>query len=55
MPSILRWAYPLFARQSNHGTALDLAGKGIADTGSLAAAIDYAITMVHARSNGEPA
>ena len=46
---------PIIRTSVDHGTALDLAGKGIADTGSLAAAIDYAITMVHARSNGEPA
>lgn len=46
---------PIIRTSVDHGTALDLAGKGIADTGSLAAAIDSAITMVHARSNGEPA
>lgn len=46
---------PIIRTSVDHGTALDLAGKGIADTGSLAAAIDYAINMVHARSNGEPA
>ncbi|MDP1540940.1 MAG: 4-hydroxythreonine-4-phosphate dehydrogenase PdxA [Moraxellaceae bacterium] len=46
---------PIIRTSVDHGTALDLAGTGSADTGSLAAAIDYAITMVHARSNGEPA
>lgn len=35
-----------FVRTSvDHGTALDLAGSGTADTGSLASAIDYAIQM----------
>lgn len=46
---------PIIRTSVDHGTALDLAGTGSADTGSLAAAIEYAITMVHARSNGEPA
>lgn len=46
---------PIIRTSVDHGTALDLAGTGSADTGSLAAAIDYAITMAHARSNGEPA
>ncbi len=43
---------PIIRTSVDHGTALDLAGSGKADTGSLAAAIQQAIDMVHARSHG---
>lgn len=38
---------PIVRTSVDHGTALDLAGTGKADGGSLAAAIDYAIAMAH--------
>jgi len=37
---------PIIRTSVDHGTAFDLAGKGIADTGSLFAAIDLAIDLV---------
>jgi 4-hydroxythreonine-4-phosphate dehydrogenase len=37
---------PIIRTSVDHGTALDLAGTGTADTGSLATAIDYAINMI---------
>lgn len=45
---------PIVRTSVDHGTALDLAGKGGADTGSLAVAIDYAIAMSggHLPGNG---
>ncbi len=43
---------PIVRTSVDHGTALDLAGSGRADPGSLIAAIDLAIDMVRARSGG---
>ncbi len=40
---------PLIRTSVDHGTALDLAGSGRADTGSLRAAIELAAAFVHAR------
>lgn len=40
---------PIIRTSVDHGTALDLAGTGSADHGSLLTAIDYAQTMIHAR------
>ncbi|WP_041523956.1 4-hydroxythreonine-4-phosphate dehydrogenase PdxA [Gilvimarinus agarilyticus] len=40
---------PIIRTSVDHGTALDLAGSGSADHGSLLTAIDYAQTMIHAR------
>lgn len=40
---------PLVRTSVDHGTALDLAGTGRADLGSLKTALDYAVTMAHAR------
>lgn len=37
---------PIIRTSVDHGTALDLAGTGTADIGSLATAIDYAVNMV---------
>lgn len=37
---------PIIRTSVDHGTALDLAGTGTANTGSLSTAIDYAINMV---------
>jgi 4-hydroxythreonine-4-phosphate dehydrogenase len=36
---------PIIRTSVDHGTALDLAGTGTANQGSLATAIDYAISM----------
>jgi 4-hydroxythreonine-4-phosphate dehydrogenase len=36
---------PVIAATTAHGTAFDIAGQGIADPGSLAAALDYAIRL----------
>lgn len=41
---------PIIRTSVDHGTALDLAGSGRADTGSLLAAIELASEMVEARS-----
>jgi len=41
---------PMIRTSVDHGTALDLAGSGRADTGSLLAAIELASAMVNARS-----
>jgi len=38
---------PLIRTSVDHGTALDLAGTGKAEVGSLLAAIDAATEMVH--------
>ena len=38
---------PIIRTSVDHGTALDLAGTGMADPGSLYAAIDLAIELVH--------
>jgi 4-hydroxythreonine-4-phosphate dehydrogenase len=40
---------PIVRTSVDHGTALDLAGTGQADCGSLLAAIDTAVTMAHHR------
>ncbi len=40
---------PIIRTSVDHGTALDLAGTGLADTGSLHTAINYAIDMAKAR------
>lgn len=41
---------PIIRTSVDHGTALDLAGSGMADAGSLAAALDAAIAMAAASS-----
>jgi 4-hydroxythreonine-4-phosphate dehydrogenase len=43
---------PIIRTSVDHGTALDLAGTGRADCGSLIAAIDTAVTMARHRSQG---
>jgi 4-hydroxythreonine-4-phosphate dehydrogenase len=40
---------PLIRTSVDHGTALDLAGTGRADAGSMHAAIECALVMQHAR------
>src|SRR5690606_32785377 len=40
---------PIIRTSVDHGTALDLAGTGKADSGSLATALEYAGVMVRAR------
>ena len=40
---------PIIRTSVDHGTALDIAGKGIADIGSLLAAIELAIELAHSR------
>ncbi len=42
---------PIVRTSVDHGTALDLAGSGRADPGSLIAALTCALAMVHARTN----
>ena len=42
---------PIIRTSVDHGTALDLAGTGNADLGSLRTALSYALTMVEARNN----
>ena len=44
---------PIIRTSVDHGTALDLAGSGLADGGSLKTAIDYAIRMAKSRTNEE--
>ena len=44
---------PIIRTSVDHGTALELAGTGRADTGSLLAAIDAAMTMIQ-RSPANP-
>ncbi len=44
---------PFIRTSVDHGTALDLAGKGLADHGSLFTAIEYAIDMVNAKFAGK--
>ncbi|NTV11249.1 MAG: 4-hydroxythreonine-4-phosphate dehydrogenase PdxA, partial [Zoogloea sp.] len=39
---------PIVRTSVDHGTALDLAGTGRADPGSLFAAVDLALHMAHA-------
>ncbi|GLQ33390.1 4-hydroxythreonine-4-phosphate dehydrogenase PdxA [Litoribrevibacter albus] len=41
---------PIIRTSVDHGTALDLAGKGLADQGSLLTAIDYGYKMAKARA-----
>jgi 4-hydroxythreonine-4-phosphate dehydrogenase len=41
---------PIIRTSVDHGTALDLAGKGLADQGSLLTAIDYGYQMAKARA-----
>ena len=43
---------PIIRTSVDHGTALDLAGTGRADAGSLIAAIDTAVSMAHHRRAG---
>ena len=40
---------PIIRTSVDHGTALDIAGKGIADTGSMLAAVDMAVQLALAR------
>lgn len=40
---------PLIRTSPDHGTAFDIAGKGVADTGSMEAALALALTMVRNR------
>ena len=42
---------PLIRTSVDHGTALDLAGTGEADAGSLMAAIEYAHNMIQLKDN----
>lgn len=44
---------PIIRTSVDHGTALDLAGSGKADPGSLQTAIDYALDMVQATKVGQ--
>jgi len=41
---------PIIRTSVDHGTALDLAGSGQADVGSLETAIRYAIEMLEAKN-----
>ncbi len=41
---------PIIRTSVDHGTALDLAGSGTASTGSLMAAFDAALTMIHSKN-----
>ena len=41
---------PIIRTSVDHGTAFDIAGKGIAEESSLLAAIDVALQMVRARN-----
>ena len=43
---------PIIRTSPDHGTAFDIAGKGIADPGAMAAAIRMAAAMAAARANG---
>jgi 4-hydroxythreonine-4-phosphate dehydrogenase len=43
---------PIIRTSVDHGTALDLAGTGRADAGSLIAAIDTAVSMAQHRRAG---
>jgi 4-hydroxythreonine-4-phosphate dehydrogenase len=42
---------PIIRTSVDHGTALDLAGTGRADAGSMIAAIDAAVTMARHKRN----
>jgi 4-hydroxythreonine-4-phosphate dehydrogenase len=46
---------PIIRTSVDHGTALDLAGTGKADIGSLLTAMRYAADMVKARKQSRPA
>jgi 4-hydroxythreonine-4-phosphate dehydrogenase len=41
---------PIVRTSPDHGTALDIAGKGIADPGSLVASLDLAVDLAHRRA-----
>ncbi len=43
------YGLPIIRTSVDHGTAFDIAGKGIASEASMLAAIDVAVQMVHAR------
>jgi 4-hydroxythreonine-4-phosphate dehydrogenase len=43
---------PIIRTSVDHGTALDLAGTGRADPGSLHAAVDCALAMISAARSG---
>ena len=43
---------PIIRTSVDHGTALDLAGKGIADQGSFEVAVNYAAQMAERRTDG---
>lgn len=43
---------PIIRTSPDHGTAFDIAGKGVADPGAMAAAIRMAAAMAAARANG---
>jgi 4-hydroxythreonine-4-phosphate dehydrogenase len=50
------YGLPIIRTSVDHGTAFDIAGKGIAEESSLLAAIDVALQMAHARdANTAPA
>jgi 4-phospho-D-threonate 3-dehydrogenase / 4-phospho-D-erythronate 3-dehydrogenase len=44
------YGLPIIRTSVDHGTAFDIAGKGIAEESSLLAAIDVALQMAHARN-----
>ncbi len=44
------YGLPIIRTSVDHGTAFDIAGKGIAAESSLLAAIDVALQMAHART-----
>jgi 4-hydroxythreonine-4-phosphate dehydrogenase len=46
------YGLPIIRTSVDHGTAFDIAGKGIASESSMLAAIDVAIQMAHARAAG---
>ena len=48
------YGLPIIRTSVDHGTAFDIAGKGIAAESSLLAAIDVALQMAHARNTGTP-
>ena len=49
MPLNITLGLPIIRSSVDHGTALDLAGTGTADSGSLQTAIEYALQMVHSQ------
>src|SRR5215213_7908551 len=46
------YGLPIIRTSVDHGTAFDIAGKGVAEESSLLAAIDVALQMAHARNTG---